>query len=143
MITAWWRAGRGVRPAVKRVPRGPERRAWNETASVDTNISYYINVKEESHKLHLTGISQGDPQAQGGHPDHGFRRHPAGEQGRSLPPPALPASLSLFRSEDWVAGRRSGRASEPGKFYGSTEQEKKGPIPSTPGGILPDGSAIL
>src|SRR3954468_17225579 len=28
----------------------------------------------------------------------GFRRHRAGEQGRSLPPPAPPASLSLFRS---------------------------------------------
>ncbi len=61
VIAAWWRAGRGVRPAVKRVSRAPERRARNETASVDSNISYYINIKEEAHELHLTGISHGDP----------------------------------------------------------------------------------
>ena len=88
----------------------------------------------------MTAVSQGDPQAQGGHPGHEFRRHPAGEQGRSLPPPAPPASLSLFRSEDWVSGRRSGRASEPGKFYSSTEQEKKGPIPQPQEVFFPTGA---
>ena len=36
-----------------------------QTISVDITTSHYFNVKEEAYELHLTGMSQGDPQVQG------------------------------------------------------------------------------
>ena len=108
MMAVGWRAGRGGRPAPARVSRGPERPARKETVASDIAISSYFNIKEEAHELLLTSVSRGDPQAQGGHPGHGFRPHPAGEQGRSLPPPAPSASRSLSRTEGCSFGRPSG-----------------------------------
>jgi hypothetical protein len=101
--------------ALERVSRGPERPARKETVVSDIVISSYLNIKEEAHELLLTSVSWDDPQAQGGHPGHEFRPHPAGEQGRSLPPPAPPASLSLFRTEGCSVGRPRGLSKRAGQ----------------------------
>ena len=52
----------------------------------------------------------------------GFRRHPAGDQGRSLPPPGPQASLSLF------LGRRNGvavLAKALNRLLSRTEQQRR------------------
>jgi len=67
--------------ALERVSRGPERPARKETFVSDIAISSYFNIQEEAHELLLTSVSRGDSRAQGGHPGHGFRPHPAGELG--------------------------------------------------------------
>src|SRR5207253_8368383 len=54
-----------------------------------------------------------------------FRRRRAGEQGRSLPPPAPPASLSLFRENTQPSRpRNSSHKTGPKDSTGTASQDK-------------------
>ncbi len=55
-----------------------------------------LQWKEGMSALQVSDTRERDLKDPRGHPGGGFRPRRAGEQGRSLPPPAPPASLSLF-----------------------------------------------
>ncbi len=84
-----------------------EARSEGDLCIIYLNVTM-IQCKGGSVRAAVDRVRECGPRAQGRHPGHGFRRHRAGQQGRSLPPPAPPASLSLFRSEGRFFGQLSG-----------------------------------
>jgi hypothetical protein len=106
-VAAWWRAGR----------EKPQRAAGERVLSVSNKpavevkliIIYQYSIliiqrKEGTSALQVSDMRERDLKDPRGHPGGGFRPRRAGEQGRSLPPPAPPASLSLFRLQDRLCG---------------------------------------
>jgi hypothetical protein len=101
-----WRPGGGqaersrdVRPAAdERVSPVSGEPAIKSTCVFDCKYDIAIpQLKEGTYTLQVSDMWEHDPQVPGGHPGSGFRPRRAAEQGRSLPPPAPPASPSLFR----------------------------------------------
>ena len=112
---------RDVRPVDERVPGVSDQPAEKSTRMMQYKYRRIIvGWKEGTYALQVTGMCQRDSQVSRGHPGRGFRPPRAGEQGRSLPPPAPPASLSLFRFSDRLRDGVTGTQSLAGEADDNT-----------------------